>query len=88
MHKKAAAIAYNQTKNQAPQVIASGQGTIAQSIIAKAQEFDIPLFANATLVDSLLCLQVDEEIPPELYQAMVEVFLWLQECEQKAQISR
>lgn len=85
--KKAAALAYNQAIHNAPKVIASGKGAIAQSIISKAKEFDIPLFQNQVLVDSLLSLEVDEEVPSELYSALVEVFIWLNDCEKKAQLS-
>lgn len=85
--KKAAALAYNQAIHNAPQIIASGKGAIAQSIISKAKEYNIPLFQNQVLVDSLLKFEVDEEVPSELYSTLVEVFIWLNECEKKAQLS-
>lgn len=85
--KKAVALAYNQAIHNAPQIIASGKGAIAQSIISKAKEYNIPLFQNQVLVDSLLKFEVDEEVPSELYSALVEVFIWLNECEKKAQLS-
>ncbi|HIY43706.1 EscU/YscU/HrcU family type III secretion system export apparatus switch protein [uncultured Helicobacter sp.] len=85
--KKAAALAYNQAIHNAPQVVASGKGAIAQSIISKAKEFNIPLFQNQVLVDSLLKFEVDEEVSSDLYSALVEVFIWLHECEKKAQLS-
>lgn len=85
--KKAAALAYNQAIHNAPKVVASGKGAMAQSIISKAQEFGIPLFQNQVLVDSLLKFDVDEEISSELYSALVEVFIWLHQCEKKAQLS-
>lgn len=85
--KKAAALAYNQAIHNAPQVVASGKGAIAQSIISKAKEFNIPLFQNQVLVDSLLKFEVDEEVSSDLYSVLVEVFIWLHECEKKAQLS-
>lgn len=85
--KKAAALAYNQAIHNAPKVVASGKGAMAQSIISKAQEFGIPLFQNQVLVDSLLKFDVNEEISSELYSALVEVFIWLHQCEKKAQLS-
>lgn len=85
--KKAAALAYNQAIHNAPKVVASGKGAMAQSIISKAQEFGIPLFQNQVLVDSLLKFDVDEEVSSELYSALVEVFIWLHQCEKKAQLS-
>lgn len=76
---KAAALQYD--KINAPKIIASGSGVIAQSIIEKAKEFDVPLFTNEALVNSLVDLEVDKEIPQELYQGVVEVFLWVMKNE-------
>jgi len=53
----------------------------------KAKEFDIPIFKNEALANSLIGLEVDENIPPELYKAVVEVFVWLNKVEKKAQLS-
>ena len=86
--QKAAALAYDQKKDAAPKVVASGKGAIAQAIITKAKEFDVPLFSNAALVDSLLGIEVDTQIPQELYDGVVEVFIWLSQIEQNAQASK
>jgi len=74
---KAAALRYDQSQNSAPKILASGKGKVAEAIIAKAREYDIPLFANEVLVESLVDLEIESEIPHELYQAVVEVFVWL-----------
>ena len=87
LNQKAVALAYEQNKQRAPKVIAKGEGFLAQKIIEKAKEFDIPLFQSKALVDSLINLELDEEIPPALYKAVVEVFIWLYETEKKAQMS-
>ncbi|MWV62905.1 flagellar biosynthesis protein FlhB [Helicobacter saguini] len=88
MRKKAAALAYEEYKDHAPKVVASGQGMIAEAIIKKANEFNIPLFCNAELVDSLVKMDINSNVPPELYQAVVDVFIWLQNAENKASISK
>lgn len=80
---KAAALKYNKENDSAPKVVASGKGEVALKIIQKAKEFDIPLFANETLVNSLVDLKLDQEIPKELYSAVVEVFVWLMKNEEK-----
>lgn len=85
--QKAVALAYEQNEHRAPKVLAKGEGLIAQKIIEKAKEYDIPLFQSKALVDSLIHLEIDEEIPPELYKAVVEVFIWLYKTESKAQMS-
>ncbi|MBX7491169.1 EscU/YscU/HrcU family type III secretion system export apparatus switch protein [Helicobacter turcicus] len=87
LNQKAVALAYEQNKQRAPKVIAKGEGFIAEKIIQKAKEYDIPLFQSRALVDSLINLELDEEIPPALYKAVVEVFIWLYQTEKKAQIS-
>ena len=74
---KAAALQYDQAYGSAPKVVAKGRGIMAERIVAKAKEFDVPLFANPELVDSLLELDLDRDIPPQLYQAVVDVFVWL-----------
>lgn len=85
--KKAAALAYNANQDIAPRVVASGKGILAQQIIQKAKEYNIPLFSNSTLVDSLINIEIDHTIPQELYNGVVEVFIWLERCEKNAQVS-
>lgn len=87
LYQKAVALAYEKNQQRAPKVIAKGEGLLAEKIIQKAREYDIPLFQSKVLVDSLINLELDEEIPPTLYKAVVEVFIWLYETEKKAQIS-
>ncbi|WP_104760594.1 FlhB-like flagellar biosynthesis protein [Helicobacter cetorum] len=85
---KAVALAYNMGQDYAPKVIASGVGEVAKRIIQKAKEYDIALFSNPILVDSLLKVELDSAIPEELYQSVVEVFLWLNGVENDAQMSK
>ena len=80
---KAAALKYDPSQNRAPKVLASGKGKVADAIIAKAKEYDIPLFANEALVESLVGLEIESEVPQELYQAVVEVFVWLAKSDAK-----
>lgn len=88
MDKKAIALKYEEDGLSAPKVVAKGKGAIAQNIMQKADEFDIPIFQNKALADSLLSLDLDEQIPANLYKAVAEVFVWLMKSEKKAQISR
>ena len=86
--QKAAALAYSVNKDSAPKVVASGKGLIAQQIIQKAKELDIPLFANSELVDLLVNLELNQEIPIELYEAVADVFVWLCDIERESELSR
>ena len=83
MSNKAVALQYDKEHSNAPKVIASGKGELALKIIQKANKFDVPIFTNEALVNSLVDLEVDKEIPAELYQSVVEVFIWLVKNEKK-----
>ena len=85
---KAVALKYEEDGKQAPKVVAKGKGELAKKILQKADEFEIPIFKNEALANSLLNLDLDEQIPPNLYKAVAEVFVWLMSAEQKAQMSR
>jgi flagellar biosynthesis protein len=85
---KAVALKYEEDGKQAPKVVAKGKGELAKKILQKADEFEIPIFKNEALANSLLNLNLDEQIPPNLYKAVAEVFVWLMSAEQKAQMSR
>ncbi len=85
--QKAAALSYDYDKDKAPKVVASGKGAIANQIIQKAKEFDIPLFVNAELVNMLVNIEIDDTIPIELYEAVVKVFVWLNTIEKKSEMS-
>ncbi len=88
MDKKVVALKYTENGTSAPKVVAKGKGIVAQKIIQKAEEFDIPIFQNRALAESLLGLDLDEQIPPNLYKAVAEVFVWLMKSEKKAQMSK
>jgi flagellar biosynthesis protein len=70
--QKAVAVQYNPL-DKAPKVIAKGRGRIAEKIIEKSQESDIPLYQDAVLADELTRLDLTEYIPPELYDVIAQV---------------
>jgi len=71
--KKAVALRYSPDQDQSPTVVAKGKGSIADRIIQKAQESGVPIQEDASLVEVLSKLELDQEIPPELYQVVAEV---------------
>jgi flagellar biosynthesis protein len=75
--KKAAALCYDHGRDQAPKVVAKGRGKIAEKIIALARENDVPLVEDHSLVQVLEALDVDMEIPIELYTAVAEVLVFV-----------
>lgn len=75
--KKAAALSYDQMKDISPKVSALGQGIVAENIIDIAKENDIPILEDASLVEILSTLNVDDAIPDELFEAVAEVFAFV-----------
>ena len=74
--KKAAALSYEQGE-AAPKVTALGRGEVAERIIKTAKENNVPVFENSGLVDTLLQLDIGEQIPPELYSVVAEVLVFI-----------
>ncbi len=74
-NKKAAALRYDGT-NRAPVVVAAGSGYVAQKIVEVAQNNDVPVYKDNSLATLLTQLQVGSEIPPELYQAIVDIYVY------------
>ncbi|WP_082129999.1 EscU/YscU/HrcU family type III secretion system export apparatus switch protein [Aneurinibacillus tyrosinisolvens] len=72
---RAAVIRYDKENDKAPTIVAQGRGAIADKIIAKAKEHDIPLQEDALLLDNLLELDLGNNVPPQLYQVVAEVLL-------------
>ena len=72
--KKAVALGYNRSQDNAPKVLASGAGEIANKIISLAKEHDIPIKEDPDLIEILSKVEVDQEIPPNLYKAVAEIF--------------
>ena len=75
--KKAVALKYDRTKDHAPKVVAKGKDLLAEKIIAVARENDIPLYEDKSLVQVLDALDIDMNIPPELYRAVAEVLIFI-----------
>jgi len=74
---KAVALSYGGEKEDAPRVVAKGRGSIADKIIEIAKQHDIPLVKDKNLVQVLDALDLETEIPPELYRAVAEVLAFI-----------
>lgn len=75
--QKAVALKYDQTTATAPKVIAKGEGVTAKKIIEIATQNDIPLKKDEDLIELLSKVELDREIPAEMYKAVAEVFAFL-----------
>ena len=83
VEKKAVALQYDQQRDRAPRVTAKGRGYVAENILAAAQKHTVPIYQNKTLVNMLMALELDREIPPELYRSIAEVmaYVYRMDCE-------
>lgn len=79
-NKKAVALEY-EPGEQAPKVIATGQGKLAERIIEVAKEADVPIHKDAKLAESLSILDIGEYIPPELYSIVAEVLVFVDQMD-------
>ena len=74
---KAVALTYDKDKDTAPQVVAKGRGQVAEKIIETAKAHHVPLVEDENLVQVLEALDMDTQIPPELYRAVAEVLAFV-----------
>ncbi|WP_185752644.1 EscU/YscU/HrcU family type III secretion system export apparatus switch protein [Butyrivibrio sp. AE2032] len=75
--KTAVALSYDPNEDGAPKVIASGKGALAEKIIEKAKENKIPVHEDDKLADTLSKLEIGEMIPPELYEVVAEILVFV-----------
>jgi flagellar biosynthesis protein len=71
--RRAVALRFREEQEDAPRILAKGQGPIAERIIALARSHGIPLHEDRDLVRLLGILDLDAEVPPAMYQALAEV---------------
>ncbi|PLS17864.1 flagellar biosynthesis protein FlhS [Bacillus sp. M6-12] len=77
----AAVIKYDQDNNATPIVMAQGTGLIAQQIIELAKQNNIHMQEDSSLVANLLDMDLGDNIPPQLYSAMAEILLLIEEMD-------
>jgi flagellar biosynthesis protein len=83
--KSAIAIRYDVDKDKAPLIIASGRGLVADEILRIAEDNKIPLYEDPELAKLLAKLELDTEIPPELYTLVAEVLFFVYKLDRMAE---
>lgn len=73
--QKAVALRYD-PKNGAPIIVASGMGHLAEKIVEVATGAGVPIYEDNSLATILAQMELGKEIPEELYQAIVEIYLY------------
>ncbi len=82
--KKAVALKYEPEKDRAPRVVAKGQGYLAELILELARQHSIPIREDHELIRELFRLEIEAEIPPELYEAVAVILAWAYGLNRKA----
>ncbi|RJE86733.1 FhlB domain-containing protein [Paenibacillus sp. 1011MAR3C5] len=83
--RKAVALKYEPGGDRtAPVLVAKGQGLIADRILEKAKESGVPVQEDSSLVEVLSKLDVDQEIPPELYALVAEILTFVYQSDRRA----
>jgi flagellar biosynthesis protein len=74
--RRAAALRYDPESGGAPTVVAAGSGELADRIIALAREHGVPVREDAPLAQALARLQLEAQVPPELWEAVAQALVW------------
>lgn len=82
--KKAVALKYEPERSSAPVVVAKGQGLLAEEILLKAREAGVPVQEDPSLVEVLSKLDLEQEIPPELYRLVAEILSFVYRSDREA----
>lgn len=87
LDKTAVAVAY-EPGDRAPKILATGKGAVAEKIIEKAKENDVPLYKDNKLADTLSKLKIGDAIPPELYEVVAEILVFVDDMDRlKAKVN-
>ena len=73
----AAALKYDREKDAAPKLTAQGRGIVAEKIIEMARKHNVPIKNDPALVQILSKLDLDEQIPTEIYKAVAEILAFV-----------
>lgn len=81
--KRAVALKYEAGKDKAPRLVAKGKGLMAEQILALARRNYVPVRYDPGLVQVLSRLNIDQEIPPQLYRAVAALLTFLYRMNQR-----
>lgn len=76
LEQKAVALKCDETENSAPVIVASGMGYVAEKIVEIANENGVPVYEDNSLATVLTQMKLGKEIPPELYQTIVDIYAY------------
>ena len=79
-NKTAVALAY-EAGDTAPKILATGKGYVAEQIIEEAKKADVPFYQDNELAETLSKLNIGDAIPPELYEVVAEILVFVNDME-------
>ncbi len=86
--KTAVALSY-EAGDSAPRILASGNGYVAEQIIEEAKKADVPFYQDNELAQTLSKLNIGDAIPPELYEVVAEILVFVNDMEKiKSKLNR
>ncbi|MCI6649226.1 MAG: EscU/YscU/HrcU family type III secretion system export apparatus switch protein [Lachnospiraceae bacterium] len=74
--KTAVALAY-EPGEEAPKILATGKGEVAERIIDEAKKNDVPFYKDSALAETLSKLKLGDAIPPELYEVVAQILVFV-----------
>ena len=75
--RAAVALRYDAATDKAPKITAKGQGVVAETIIALAQQKGVPIREDPDLISVLSQFDLNQEIPPSLYHVVAELLAFV-----------
>lgn len=78
--KQAVALSYD-PGDDAPKVVATGKGALAEKIIEEAKQAKVPVHKDSKLADTMSRLEIGELIPPELYEVVAEILVFVDQMD-------
>ncbi len=75
-NQKAVALKYG-ANDRAPKVVAKGEGYVAEKILENADKSEVPVYKDEKLVEELTRIDLGENIPPELYEVVAAVLVFI-----------
>lgn len=74
--KTAVALQY-EPGDEAPKILATGKGHVAEKIIEEAKAHDVPFYKDSKLAETLSKLEIGDAIPPDLYEVVAQILVFV-----------
>ena len=84
LKKQAVALRYREKQDRAPKVVANGRGALAEKLIELARQHGIPIREDQNLLQILSRLDLEQEIPPRVYQAVAAILAFVYRVSREA----